>query len=544
MTQRTDTLLRPARAALAGACALLLLSGCASQAVESGEVPMSAPESTAEAQSAEETPGYAAVTAGGWPTTIKEALEANHGYWTADPATQDSQNVVELSLDGENAASTPVGVTRDSGTVTVSEAGTYRVSGALDGQLVVSAADDDQVTLIFAGVQISNADGPAVILESADGVYIELEAGTANALSDADSYPEDADADAALFSRVDLQIGGGGTLQVNGNGADGIASKDDLVITGGKINVSAADDGLRGKDALVITDGTVTIEAIADGAKTTNLEEAGRGYFLITGGIVDISAGDDGIDSATDALFAAGQVRVLESSEGIEAQNILMEGGSIEVTAADDGLNATAGSTGTVGGFQDDGSNLIISGGAVTVNAEGDGIDSNGSLVLSGGKITVFGTQSGGNGAFDANGSFTLSGGEVLALSAGQMEQGPNVVEQTFFQASISGQPGPVELLNSDNLLQEITAPKPFGYVFYSAPDLADGDEVTIRSGDISVVATGASQPSEQFGGGRGPGMSGMEPGGDPSQGQPGGPPAGTPPGRMTDPAETTENVS
>lgn len=382
---------RPGRSARTLAAALLsvgaLTAGCAANSAQSGTPTAQSQPAVTESEPISTSPTQ---EVGG--LTVEGAMESNHAYWTVDEEIQSAQERETITLSGQTASSSSSQVTVNGTNVTITGAGVYEVSGTFAGQLVVDAGDDAQVSLILAGANITNQSGPALHLESADGVYIELTEGTENSLEDRDEYAEDADANAALFSRVDMQVGGTGSLTVTGNGEDGIASKDDLVISGGTVTVNALDDGLRGKDALVITGGTISVTSGGDGLKTTNADEEDRGYFLITGGNVTVAAGDDGIDSVRDAMFAGGNVTVTQSVEGVEAQNILIGGGTLSVTASDDGLNATNEISATQAGeFGDDGSQLVIYGGTVTVTAEGDGIDSNGSLTVSGGELTVFG---------------------------------------------------------------------------------------------------------------------------------------------------------
>lgn len=495
--------LRPAPTLAALTLTSALLVGCTSSGEASGEQ-----SATSAGLRSDQATSQSVANVSDRPMTVEEAVAQNHDYWTVDEDVRAAQQPQTITLKdtGASISSSSSGVSIEPGVVTITEAGTYTITGAYQGQLVVDAGDDAQVTLIFDDVSIDNAAGPAVLLSSADGVEVQLAAGSQNSISDAATYAEDADEDAALFSHVDLNITGEGSLEVTGNGSDGIASKDDLVITGGSLTVTAADDGLRGKDALVITGGDVDVTSIGDGLKTTNEDEADRGYFLISDGNVTIEAGDDGIDVISDALFSGGTVTVTGSVEGVEAQNILVGGGILDVTSSDDGLNATVGSTtteetadaataapgaGQMGGASmgDDGSNLVLYGGSVTIDAQGDGIDSNGNLTISGGEITVFGTSSGGNGAFDVNGTFTLSGGDVLALSAGQMEQTPSVVEQAFVSTTASGSET-VTITANNAALRDTATPRAFGYVFYSSPDLAEGDVVTVSTGSSSVEAT------------------------------------------------------
>ena len=101
---------------------------------------------------------------------------------------------------------------------------------------------------------------------------------TENTISDGASYvfadPVDDEPNAAIFSASDLTISGNGSLTVEGNYNDGIASKDGLTIAGGSITVSAVDDGIRGKDYVVVEDSVITIDAQGDGLKSDNEEDA------------------------------------------------------------------------------------------------------------------------------------------------------------------------------------------------------------------------------------------------------------------------------
>jgi hypothetical protein len=75
-------------------------------------------------------------------------------------------------------------------------------------------------------------------------------------------------------------------LTVYGNYNDAIASKDELTIQGGTINVIAVDDGIRGKDYLLIEDGHITVTAAGDGLKSDNEENPELGYITIENGLI------------------------------------------------------------------------------------------------------------------------------------------------------------------------------------------------------------------------------------------------------------------
>ncbi|WP_105971646.1 carbohydrate-binding domain-containing protein [Streptomyces geranii] len=322
----------------------------------------------------------------------------------------DGSEVVGVELKGDSATSDGDGVKADGATVTVSAAGVYRISGTLDDGQVVVNAPDAKVTLILDGVKVANSKGAAIDVTAADEVVVVLADGTANTLGDADSYAEDATANAALHSAADLTIGGGGSLTVKGNGNDGITSTDGLVIQGGTITVDAADDGIRGKDYVVVTGGTVTVTAGGDGLKADNTEDTDRGYIAVDGGTVKVTSAGDGVDAATDLVATGGKVTVTSessdgSSDGSSAHGLksgvitVLEAGTVDVTASADALH---------------GDGAVHLGGATTTLAAGDdGVHAEGDLVISAGTVRITRANEGLEGK-----GILVSGGRTDVVSA------------------------------------------------------------------------------------------------------------------------------
>ena len=467
----------------------------------------------------------------------------NDDEWSVDDA-------VDVELTGSSASSTSDGVSIDGSTVTITAAGVYRLSGELAGQVVVAAPDDALVVLVLDGANITNDAGAAIDVQTADDVAISLAGGSKNSVSDAASYAEDAAANAAIHSATDLTITGTGALTVTGNGNDGITSTDDLVILSGSISVTAADDALRGKDALAVEGGTLTLTATAgDGLKSDQESDATQGNVVISGGSIDITAGDDGVQAQADTVITGGEltvsaaddgvkgeqivsigdgtVTVAASLEGIEAGSVGIGGGTVSVTASDDGINGsgvtTTGTAGSPGGeFADTGERVEISGGTVTVNAEGDGLDSNGSLTISGGDVTVYGPTNSGNGALDANGDLSITGGTVLALGSGGMEQAPSD-SSTQGWVMLSGQVEAGQEAKivdaSGTVVGTVTAAKATGAVIYSSADVESGATYElVIDGSSAGTAVAGEAAATQGPGGNGGGFGGAPDGGQPPQ--------------------------
>ncbi len=191
---------------------------------------------------------------------------------TAGVYDYDEADVVQISL-GTTISATSDTVSIDGTTATITSAGVYEVAGTLnDGQLVVDGGDEAVVQLILNGTDITNADGAAIAVTSAETAVVILADGSSNTLTDGSDYVFADGADepnATLFSSADLTLGGTGSLTVFGNYNDGIASKDGLAIDGGAITVVAIDDGVRGKDYVVINGGEIDVTAGGTGSSPT-----------------------------------------------------------------------------------------------------------------------------------------------------------------------------------------------------------------------------------------------------------------------------------
>lgn len=236
-----------------------------------------------------------------------------------------------IKLNGTTATVTGSGAKAANGSVTITEAGTYVLSGELtDGQIVVNVANKGTVHLVLNGATIHDNDSAAIYIQKAGKAVITLEKGTKNTVSDGKTYVY-ADAatdepDAAIFSKADLTFNGAGQLTVTGNYNEGITSKDDLKIISGNISVKAADDGIKGKDMVAIQAGTITIQAEGDGIKSTNDTDTTKGFVAIAGGTFDIQSGNDGIQAETTLVTDGGTYNIVTAGGSANAPAKVEEG--------------------------------------------------------------------------------------------------------------------------------------------------------------------------------------------------------------------------
>lgn len=449
-----------------------------------------------------------AVDSGAYVTTLADThADTDDGAYDAAEATAITLADGATEVDG-------AGATVDGDIVTVTEPGTYVVSGTLtDGQLVVASETDGTVRLVLDGADITSTTDSALLVEQSDETVVILADGSENALSDGEASGEDDEeedaANATLFSHDDLTIAGGGALTVTGVSADGITSKDGLVVLAGDITVTAADDGIRGKDYLVVESGEISVSAGGDALKADNDDVDEPGSILIDGGTLGIDAGDDALHAEGALTVTGGTISVTGSVEGLEAPVIDIAGGDIDVTSSDDGLNG-AGDLGTIA--------VTIRGGTLALDAEGDGLDANGDLTISGGDITVDGPSRQGNGALDVDGTFLVSGGTLIAGDSGGMPVAPSTdSEQAWVQVSLdSAVEAGAEVVLVDDAGDEVASyevGKTVSTVLFSSPDLADGATYTVLVGDDEVAtATAGEAVAGGFGGGPGGGPGGGEP--------------------------------
>lgn len=322
--------------------ATLALTGCSttSNALASGTTAADSSVGTT-ATTSSATATDTAASSSSFSTNVKsgEKLDVDTHYSEQDLSWDASS---ETAIDLSNPTATD-GVTVEDGTLTITKAGTYKLSGEYQGQIKVETADSDAVRLVLDNANITNSSGAALNVVNADEVILYSASGTTNTISDGADYTatgED-DPDAVVYSKADLTIAGEGTLKVNGNHEDGIHTSDGLVIASGTLEVNAANTGIKGKDYVDILGGTINVTAQQDGIKSTNDTDEGKGWTRLSNGTVTVNAGDDGFKASRVVEISGGSLTVEQSDEGIEAQYINVSGGDVNVTSADDGMNAS-----------------------------------------------------------------------------------------------------------------------------------------------------------------------------------------------------------
>lgn len=456
----------------------------------------------------------------------------------------EDSTATHIVLDGSSIEVTGEGAEAADGELIISDEGTYVITGTLDdGQVIVEAEETDKVQIVLKGVSITCSDSAAIYVKEADKVFITLGEDTENMLEDGKEYVQEDDnhVDGVIFSKSDLTINGNGTLGITGNYQHGIASKDDIVITGGNITITAVKDALNGKDCVKVKDGILALSATeGNGIQSKNAYDATKGYvyicggeititecqegiegtaIVIEGGTIDITASDDGLNSASatsegtsgnaeDETMdmetpAAGTAETAESSEemtGLTASATMPERQMPSDATGDDAMPHRGGGNGSFGGgggmFENDSNCYIsIAGGTINVDAAGDGIDSNGSIYVSGGTTYVSGPTDSGNGGMDYNGTAEITGGTVVVAGSTGMAQG---FSDTSIQYSIlcnltsmCDEGTEIKLTDeSGNTVVSFVPDKEFQSVVISAPELQQNTSYTMGCGNQTEQIT------------------------------------------------------
>ena len=501
-------------------------------------------------------------------TAAGQTLDAQTHY-TNEDLTWDSSD--EKTIDLANPAATD-GVSVENGTITITSGGTYRLTGEYSGQVKIDAAKTDTVRLVLDNAKITNSTGAALNVVSAAEAIIYTAAGTTNTVADEANYTAtgDDDPDAAIYSTANLTLAGEGSLSVEGAYEEGIHTTGGLVIASGTLEVNAANTGIKGKDYVDITGGIVNVTAAQDGIKSTNTDDESKGFTRLSAGSVTVSAGDDGLKAPHTLEISGGTLNIEKSNEGIEAQYINILDGDVTVNSTDDGINASLkdsssdtssdttsgtapagqqtqqnqngqvqqapagggtapggsqGSTGqnqnmpqppTDGAMPGGGGGIFevvdaainISGGTVVVNAEGDGIDSNGTATFSGGTVTVNGPTAGGNNALDSNGDLLLNGGTVTAGSTADMFEAPSSASTSGYlkitDSSALTQGSTIQVTDSSGTVvanYKITK-SGVQLVLVSNKNIVKGQSytVSVTSGSVDAASTTAASGASELG--------------------------------------------
>lgn len=345
--------------------------------------------------------GCAAGTVASNPGTVLSGSAA------AETTSYNAADALTLTFTDSGITGSGSGVEISGTALTISEPGTYLLTGSCaDGSVKVKKGTAG-VTLILSDLSLTSSTTAPITCGKSSVVTIVSADGTTNTLTDAaqnndTDYPTNTDAENAVIKGKDgaqVVLCGSGSLTLNANGKNGIksgttdsetAQDASLTIRELTLTINApVNDAINAEQLLNVESGTLTLDA-ADDALHCDL-------------VMNIGA--DGTDGPT--------ITIANAYEGIEAAALNIASGSIDITCQDDCLNAGNSSL-TNYDFE-----INISGGTLRAyTTAGDGFDSNGTMTISGGDIEVWTANAADNQPLDADGGITVTGGTVLAAGS------------------------------------------------------------------------------------------------------------------------------
>ena len=212
----------------------------------------------------------------------------------------DEESAIAINLSDEASTADSDSVVIDGDTITITEEGTYILSGSLTNGQIVVEAENAKVQLVLDNADISCETSAAIYVKAADKVFITTTDGSTNTVCTSGEFEaiDDNNIDAAIFSKSDLTLNGAGSLEVTCENGHGILSKDDLVITSGEYVINAGKHALSGKDSVRIAGGTFDLTAGKDGIHSENTDEEEKGFVYIENGSFTITSDGDGIDAS------------------------------------------------------------------------------------------------------------------------------------------------------------------------------------------------------------------------------------------------------
>ncbi len=330
--------------------------------------------------------------------------------------TFSTEGAVTIELDNENTKINGNGAAIINGNIVIVNEGTYILSGKYTvGMLKIECTDTQKVQIVLNGAEISSPNSPAVYVKQADKVFFTLAKGTENKLVDGDKYTfmdGESEIDATLFSRADTAINGEGKLTVIGTNKHGIISKDDLVITGGDINVRSKKVAVTGKDCVKIGGGNITLNAGSDGIRSDNNNDADRGFVYISAGNIDITAAKDGIQ-AENALRIDGGNISLKCGGGSQNNVESLASSDKQPEVLDPNNPSDEDKPESYKGIKAD-IDVIINGGTIVADTADVCLQADGSIIISGGAVKL----SSGENAVSAGKAYLQQGGALYIVKA------------------------------------------------------------------------------------------------------------------------------
>ncbi|MGN0327353.1 MAG: carbohydrate-binding domain-containing protein [Lachnospira sp.] len=400
----------------------------------------------------------------------------------------DDASSTKISLNSTSASVNGNGASVNDSTITITQAGTYVISGTMtDGSVIVKTEDKDTVRIVLNNASITNTSTAPLIVEDAKKVIITLADNTTNSLTDSSRKTvESEDYSSALYSKSDLLFNGTGTLNISASYRNGIKSTDDLIIVSGTFNINSAEDGIIGKDFVGIKNGTITVNSGCDGIKSTYDTDTSKGNIVIENGDINITSSNDGIQSENILVINGGTINIktgngADNSSKTHSDSMMGNMGNFRMPST---TTSTSGSSTEESMKGIKASEIIyIYNGNIVIDADDDAIHTNGAAFIKNGTIKI----KSGDDAVHADSEITIDNGNITVSKCYEGLEAEKI--------TING--GEISITSSDDGMNaaggSVSTPTSFGGGKANASNAANASNVnlTINGGNIYVNASG-----------------------------------------------------
>ena len=291
---------------------------------------------------------------------------------------------------------------------------------------------------------------------------------------------------------------------------DGLHSSGSIVLDGGEFKIKSKDDAIHSDKDIVINNGNLNIEESYEGLE---------GYRVtLNGGSVNVNSSDDGINAAnpnsnpttssTEAKNAENETKAQKDFQNFNMDNAGFRHGNRKMNPEQIPSNFTGDMSteifegrmfdgGRRGGFgadmmDDTNAYIKITGGKLIINAGGDGIDSNGSILVTGGSTFISSRTNTQDTAIDYNGTIKIDGGDFIAVGGngmmGDFTSQKSGQKSILYNLAVQQEKNSVVKITDTNG-KEILSWNPtmeYKMVIVSSPNLKENQNYKLQAGNES----------------------------------------------------------
>lgn len=354
---------------------------------------------------------------------------------------------------------------------------TYSLSGtSSDGEFYMEGSYKASVEL--RGLSLTNPSGAAINIQNGKRISLSVKKDTENTLTDS----SDGSQKGCIVCKGHLEIKGKGVLNIYGNTAHGIYSKEYVEFKNCTVNVlSAVKDGINCNQYFLMESGELNISGTQDDGvqvsykDDTDREAEDTGSITVSGGTINISV----TGTSTKGMKADGDISISGGTITIKSSG----GGKWD---ADNNKTKAASCLGADGKVQIDGGTLLLT----STGSGGKGINCDGEFIVNSGSITI--STTGGMYAYVNGKEYTNYTGNTDNLTSDQKSSPKGV--KADGNVTING--GTINVTTTGNGAEGIESKSVLtindGTIVINSNDDAinSSSHMYINGGDITVVAT------------------------------------------------------